>query len=269
MKRLHGDIGAVPVNDFDAGRVNGATGGWESPSLTAGDPGVAAYELKFLLTEPQAAAVADLAAAHLAPDPHADPQRGGAYRTTSVYCDTARLDVFHRVGSFGRRKHRLRRYGRETWVFLERKTRRGDRVAKLRSRVGGNELAGLAGPATAYDWPGHWFHEAVRRRGLGPVCRIAYDRLAYAGWLDGAPARLTLDRDVRGETCSSWDVADLDGGTAVLSGRVVCEFKYRSTLPHFFKDVMTRLRLAPSPVSKYRHFMQSRGLADCREAARA
>src|SRR5207253_3200738 len=59
----------------------------------------------------------------LALDPHADPALDNAYHTTSLYCDTAQFEVFHRLGSFKRRKHRLRRYNEIPWIFLERKTK--------------------------------------------------------------------------------------------------------------------------------------------------
>src|SRR5262245_32431301 len=115
-----------------------------SPALTASAGLEApAYELKFLLTEAQAAAVELRARDKMVSDPHADPT-GANYRTTSIYCDTAQLDVYHRRGLYKRRKHRLRRYGRAPWVFLERKTKWGDRVKKLRTPIRDGELPILA-----------------------------------------------------------------------------------------------------------------------------
>ena len=60
------------------------------------------FELKFLVTEAVAARVAEWAARHLAPDPHAGGSREDGYRVTSLYLDTPGLDVYHRRGSFGR-----------------------------------------------------------------------------------------------------------------------------------------------------------------------
>src|SRR5262245_17899821 len=105
---------------------------FESPS--AGIE-LAGYELKFLVTEPQAREIEERVGEQMVLDPHADPNLGNAYRTTSLYCDTAQFDVFHRLGSCKRRKHRLRRYDRTSEVFLERKIKWGDRVKKLRTMI--------------------------------------------------------------------------------------------------------------------------------------
>src|SRR5262249_44628476 len=152
-----------------------------------------------------------------APDAHADPGLGGAYRTTSLYCDTPRLDVFHRTGPGRRRKHRLRRYGRAPWVYLERKTKRGECATKRRAQVVDADLAYLAPPMSAVDWPGHWFHRHLVRRQLVPVCRIAYERVALMGRSEHGPVRATFDRHVRGVRTRDWDPGPFDGGLPVLA----------------------------------------------------
>src|SRR5262245_27328305 len=86
------------------------------------------YELKFLLPDPLADEILTVVRSSLAPDPHADLALGDAYRVNSLYFDTAGLDVYHRFGAFGRRKFRLRRYGSESRVFLERKSKSSGRV---------------------------------------------------------------------------------------------------------------------------------------------
>ena len=49
--------------------------------------------------------------------------------------------------------------------------------------------------------------------------------------------------------------------TPLLQGRVVCEFKFRNTMPALFKGVVADLALTPNPFSKYRSFVQKAGLA--------
>src|SRR5579884_4194362 len=89
-----------PGIDVRGGRPAAAI---ESPSLfAAGADGPPAYELKFLLTEEQAAEVERRVASRLGLDTHADPALGKAYLTTSVYTDTPAFDVFSRNGGFGR-----------------------------------------------------------------------------------------------------------------------------------------------------------------------
>src|SRR5262245_49515488 len=202
-----------------------------SPSLNA-SAGVdaPAYELKFLLTEARATEVESRARHGMVPDPHADPI-GASYRTTSVYCDTPQFDVFHRRGLYRRRKHRLRRYGRATWVYLERKTKWGDRVKKLRTSVRDGDLPLLALPNSTETWPGHWFHRHLTRRRLAPVCRLTYDRVALIGESALSSFRLTFDRRIQGTLTSSWEPHECDGCVSVLTGQVICEFKFRSCLP--------------------------------------
>lgn len=226
--------------------------GFESPSL--GSPGGGAgpaYELKFLLDEAQARRVEGWARQRLGLDPHGDPALGGAYRTTSLYCDTPERDVYHRTASYKRRKFRVRRYGSLPWAFLERKSKWGDRVEKRRTPVPDGELPLLAGVADA-AWLGHWFYRRLRMRRLQPACRIAYQRTAYVGSCREGPLRLTLDRHVHGIPADDWSLDPFEGGLPLLAGQVILEFKFRMALPALFKEVIQEMRLSPSTVSKYR-----------------
>src|SRR4051794_5163203 len=88
-----------------------------SPSLARPAGGPPPYELKFLLPQAPAQRVEDWARRHLPPDPHANPDRGFAYHTHTLYLDTPRLDVYHRTPSYKRRKFRIRQYAGATAVF--------------------------------------------------------------------------------------------------------------------------------------------------------
>jgi hypothetical protein len=240
---------------------------FDSPSLSeSGGKDILAYELKFLLTEQQACEIRERVAGRLVADAHADPSRDFAYETTSLYCDTAQLDVFHRIGSFKRRKHRLRRYADASSVFLERKTKWGNRVKKRRTMLPEADLTLLATPLSAVDWPGHWFHQHLRRRHLLPVCTISYERIALVGQSAEGPLRLTLDRKLRGVVTNEWSVAKVDKGIPLLTGQVICEFKYQAFLPAMFKDIIQDMRLTPSSVSKYRTFLRTQGHVEDRSA---
>jgi hypothetical protein len=244
--------------------------GSRSPSLaTPGDGGGPAFELKFLLDPARSREAEDWARQCLTLDPHGDIALGGAYWTTSLYCDTPELDVYHRSPSYKRRKFRLRRYGVGPAVFLERKTKAGDRVAKRRVAVADAELAMLAHPMSLVTWPGHWFHRRLVARRLGPACRISYQRTAYVGAGADGPLRLTLDRRLRGLLTTEWDVTAFEGGQPLLDGQVILELKFRSALPRLFKELVTSLRLSPRAVSKYRLCREAWGLSPSREAADA
>ena len=237
-------------------------GALESPSLfTPGAPDDAntAYEVKFLLTEEQAAEVVARVHGKLALDPHADPSMGNAYLTTSVYTDTPNFDVFYRTDGYDRDKFRVRRYGADGPVFVERKTKNGDKVRKHRARVNPDDVIELAAGELSSEWAGEWFHSQLLQKQLKPVCRIAYERVAYLGTADGGTVRLTFDRNIRGALLSEWKLGTV-GDAPPLLDRVVCEFKFRNTMPVLFRGVVADLGLTPTPVSKYRLFVQAAGL---------
>jgi VTC domain len=224
-----------------------------SPSLLASlQPHLPAYELKFALELEQAAPVEKWARTHLTLDPHGDPALGGAYRIHSLYLDTPTLDVFHRVSSHRRRKYRLRRYGDESGIYLERKTRSGDRVRKRRSLVPDGELSNLSSPAVDPGWNGEWFHRRVASRRLGPSLQVSYHRLAFLLPDPHDPARLTLDRDLVCQPARDWSVRPAREGRPLTSGRMVLELKYRGTLPTLFRQLLHETGLCPGSMSKYR-----------------
>lgn len=245
-----------------------AASGLESPSLFGADgasDGATAYEVKFLLTEDEAREVAARVAGKLALDPYADPALGNAYLTTSIYTDTPNFDVFYRAEGYDRDKFRVRRYGVSGPVFVERKTKNGDKVRKHRVRVAATEVADLAAPELGGEWAGEWFHSQLLQKQLRPVCRVAYERVAYLGTADGGTVRLTFDRNVRGVAAGAWELAAV-GDAPPLLDRVVCEFKFRTAMPAMFKGIVADLGLTPQPVSKYRTFVQAAGLAPLRPA---
>lgn len=224
----------------------------QSPGLAAGAGLGPAFELKFQVSTQEAQTVESWARRHLQPDPHGDH---GAYRLTSVYCDTPQLDVFHRSPGYRRRKYRLRRYGESPLVFLERKSRRGDRVKKKRAGIPEDELPLLLG-APPPEWPGRWFLNRVGERGLQPTCRVAYWRTAFFGHAGSLPVRLTLDRELIGAAVADWSAAPLHEGSSLLPGGVLVELKFHAHLPELFRELLPQLPLQQARVSKYRRCVQ-------------
>jgi len=234
-----------------------------SPSLaTSGPNGAPAYELKFLLDAAQARQVEAWAARHLALDPHADAARGNAYRIAGLYLDTPAWDVYHRRGMHKCRKWRLRRYAAAPGLFLERKSKAGDRVSKRRTSIPDAEVDWLKRPLPEPSWGGHWFHRRMILRQLQPALRICYDRLAHVGVSAEGSLRLTLDRDIRCAPAQGWNIGDFKDGLSLLRGQIILELKYRSSLPALFKRLLHDMGLNPRPVSKYRLGIHGWGLAD-------
>ncbi|MFM8273696.1 MAG: polyphosphate polymerase domain-containing protein [Gemmata sp.] len=252
-----------------AGHPAAAPRGLESPSLfRPGDEDATAYEVKYLLTEEQVRAVVDRVTGKLALDPYADPALGNAYQTTSIYTDTPTYDVFSRNEGYAADKFRVRRYGVSGPVFVERKTKNGDKVSKHRARIDAREIGDLAAPVLSGEWAGEWFHSALLQKQLRPVCRIAYERVAYLGTADGGTVRLTFDRNIRGVLIGQWTLEQV-GAAKPLVDLVVCEMKFRSTMPALFRGVVVDLALAQARVSKYRTFVRAMGLVPEVRAAAA
>jgi VTC domain len=232
----------------------------DSPALYRGDADVPAFEVKFLLSESEAREAEKRLRTSLASDPNADPALGGAYRVTSVYFDTTAFDVYRRTEGFRRRKYRVRRYGTAAVAFLEQKAKRAGQVRKRRTAVPLAELARLAGEV-APDWAGAWFVERLTVRGLRPVCRVSYDRVALVGTTAGGPIRVTFDRSAAGAPAAGADPDRVEGGRPLLNGEVIAEMKFLGAMPAVFKEVVEGLRLAPRAVSKYRRCVEAAGLA--------
>jgi VTC domain len=242
--------------------VTVSMGAWvESPSLADSVEGRPSFELKFLLDEALALRVEERIREQLTPDPHGDAALGGAYHTTTLYVDTPYRDVFHRSPRYKRHKYRLRRYGLEASIYLERKSRDGDRVWKQRTRVSGLESAVLDSTQIEPDWAGAWFHEALLDRGLRPVCLVYYRRLAFAGMTSEGPVRVTMDRELAGAPTHGWEVRHCPG-RSFLTDCVIVELKFRAALPAVFKDLVREFCLNPRSASKYRHCLRVWGEAD-------
>src|ERR1044071_4237055 len=105
-----------------------------SPSIDLRENRPFASEIKFAVNPRLGESIREWARVRLAPDPNASGEGGDGYRITSLYFDTRQFDVFHRRGSYGRSKYRIRRYGSSAVGFLERKLKTRGLVSKRRTR---------------------------------------------------------------------------------------------------------------------------------------
>jgi len=222
------------------------------------------YEVKVLLSQERAVEILERARRELAPDPHAATGLGDGYVVNSLYFDTDDLAVFHGLLGNQRSKFRLRRYGDEAVVYLERKSKHHGLVDKERCAVRDEELwlinqPGLEQSGLKQDWSGAWFQDQLQERQQSPKCQVRYERVARIGNSTEGPIRLTIDRAFRCCRTAGLNFSTLDNGISFLEEYCIVEFKFSVALPDLFKRWFRELQLTPSSVSKYRLGMVASG----------
>ena len=211
-----------------------------------------ACELKFLIPVDVAAGVREWARHKLLPDPYGNGNAHDEYRITSLYFETDAFDVYNRKGSFARSKYRIRRYGAEDVVYLERKLKTNGLVAKRRSPAQTPEIKRLSKPEPERDWTGSWYHKRVLLRQLKPICQISYERTARVASTASGPVRLTLDENLRAVPAKEYQFQSDGKCIRVSPESVVMEMKYRGETPGLFKELIEKFGLSPKKMSKYR-----------------
>lgn len=208
-------------------------------------------EVKFVLEASAGREIAAWVREHLFADEHGTGSNGDEYRVTTLYLDTPSADVFHRRGSHGRSKYRVRRYQDERTVFLERKLRTARLLSKRRTQIALETLGHLAERSADDAAAARWFARRVDLRDLRPVCQVSYLRIARHARTSDGLARLTLDGGVTALPNPAWTFVD-GSGTELLREHAILEIKYRSHVPAVFRQLVERFRLNPRQASKYR-----------------
>ena len=225
-------------------------------------------EIKFLLDEATGLRVREWARERLEADEHGGGAHGDEYRVSTLYLDTAARDVFHRRGSYGRSKYRVRRYGEEARVFLERKLRTGSRLAKRRTDIPLDTLHLLPGRDLDNHDSTTWFRRRVSVRQLEPVCRVSYLRTARLANTPDGRVRMTLDYALSASTADAFAI-DGPGPAPLLTGHMILELKFRGAMPAVFKELADAFALSPGRASKYRTAADVLGIATLAPAAGA
>lgn len=230
-----------------------------SPSLARENREFAA-ELKFLVPSSVGAQVREWSRANLAADPYGSGPHQDDYHIHSIYFDTEDFDVFHRRGSYGRSKFRIRRYGENQMIFLERKLRTNGMLTKRRSTVSLDDLEKLTPTESNGSWAGSWYQRRLLLRRLRPVVQIGYHRTARVMMTHTGPVRLTLDEHVRAMPVNGIQFRNGDETTMLLHGQTIVELKYRLEVPPVFKLLVEEFALTPVKMSKYRLAASQLGL---------
>lgn len=219
-----------------------------------------AREVKFLIDPEMFLRIREWGRNNLAPDPNGTGEFSDEYHTTSLYFDTPKFDVFHGRGSYGRGKFRIRRYGTDAVIFLERKFRTERFLSKRRTAVSREEVDRLFEPVSDPTWDGHWFHRRLIRRGLQPTCQVSYLRTARCHSTPNGLARMTMDNDLR--VLPMPDLSFIPGtGMLLLQEQVILEMKFRVDMPAPFRAVVDEFILNRRSVSKYKSGVLSLGYA--------
>ena len=173
-----------------------------------------------------------------------------SYSTSTLYFETAEFDVYRRNGSYGRSKFRVRRYGESDIIFLERKFRTSQLLAKRRTTVPLSDIDRL-GHGLDSTWDGFWFHRRITVRNLRPLIQLSYDRVARVGTSPTGPIRMTIDANLA--VLPMPDRAFLHGvGMPFLDGVCIIEVVYCLKFPMIFERFVETFGLEVQKVSKFR-----------------
>ena len=219
-----------------------------------------AREIKFVVDAARGPEVQAWMRANLAPDEFGSGPEHDQFETSSLYFETGAFDVFHRRGSYGKSKYRVRRYGASPIMFLERKFRTERVLIKRRTTAAVEDFERIAGNAPDPAWYGYWFHRRLVARRLNPLVQVSYVRTARLGTSPHGKVRMTIDFDLR--VLPLPDRAFLPGtGMPLLEGQNIIEVKYCVNLPPVFRQLISQFALTTQPISKYRAGLSLLGLS--------
>lgn len=241
------------------------------------------YEMKYLVTEIEAAAMTSYVRPFLEYDKYSKLQRGGMYPIVSLYLDSPDLQLC-RESLFGvknRFKLRIRSYTDEPEYprFFEIKRRINRVIMKSRARVTDQDVVALLRgrllPPQGYTTDEaalSQFQFYVAAIHAGPMILIRYLRQAFESTSENR-VRVTFDRElyykVTGEPQvrlggSGWQHNDLTVGYAIL------EIKFTGCYPEWLSRMVRHFNLEARSISKFATSMeQSHRLGFCGPAMRS
>jgi len=217
------------------------------------------HELKYRVSETQAAAIMEYIRPHMRPDAHS---ADGVYSLASLYLDSADLRFCHESldGTKNRYKLRIRSYsdGPDKPCFFEIKRRINRTIVKSRARVAQRDVAALLkgtprSSSRVADDRGNLeqFLYYQRRVGAGPVMRVGYLRRAFESNLDEY-VRVTFDRQLRLNVTYTPTVG-LGGAGWYRDPRpgVILEVKFTGRCPMWLSRMSRVFGLQQKSISKY------------------
>jgi hypothetical protein len=222
------------------------------------------YEMKYLITEAEAAAMAQYVRPFLEPDRYSKLQRGGMYPIVSLYLDSADFQLCREslTGVKNRFKLRIRSYTDEPEYprFLEIKRRINRVILKSRARVMDRDvpvlLAGRPLPPQGYTTDEaalSQFQLYMRAIHATPLVLVRYLRQAFESTSENR-VRVTFDRQLAYKTTSQpyvrlggsgWQPSRLTVGHAIL------EIKFTGCYPVWLTRLVRHFDLEARSISKF------------------
>jgi hypothetical protein len=219
------------------------------------------YELKYVISESQAAIIKELIKPHVQLDRYCQVQPGREYPLSSLYLDSHDLRLFRESleGHKNRFKLRIRRYSDDpsSPSFFEIKRRMNLVIIKSRAKVNHNIEKLLLFPALLYENENgdgdilRQFQLYMSSICARPVVQVRYMREAYEGLIDNN-IRITFDRKLAYKIGDKAEVS-LNGGEwhyYPMEG-VILEIKFTEFYPPWLSYVVKCLELRQQPLSKY------------------
>ena len=223
------------------------------------------YEMKYVISESKAAAIARFIEPYLGLDHYSKLQPSGAYPIVSLYLDSddLRLCMESLRGKLKRFKLRIRSYTDDPDYprFFEIKRRANVVIIKNRARVRAQDVATLlsgryVSPLQNYKTDVDvikQFQLYMKSINAGPKVLIRYMRRAYEGNMDNR-VRVTFDRQLAYNISSTPNVSFNSRGwqrhSLTLNG-VILEVKFTERYPVWLSQMAEYFNLRQRSLSKY------------------
>jgi hypothetical protein len=222
------------------------------------------FELKYLVTEIQAARIERYVGPFLPPDRYSKLQRGGHYPIVSLYLDSPdmRLCRESMTGVKNRFKLRIRSYTDDPEYprFFEIKRRINQVIVKSRARVTDRDvsalLTGRSLPPQGYTTDEvalNQFQLYAANIRAGPIVLIRYMRQAWEGTSQDR-VRVTFDRSLCYKVTDEPQVRLGGSGwqrNALTEGSAILEIKFTGRYPAWVARLVQDLGLEARSISKF------------------
>ena len=227
------------------------------------------YELKYIVTEIQAAAIAKYIGPFLEPDKYSKLQRGGQYPIVSLYLDSPELRLCKETltGVKNRFKLRIRSYTDEPEYprFFEIKRRLNRVIMKSRARVMDRDvpilLTGRSLPPQGYTTDEaalNQFQLYVATINAGPMVLVRYKRQAWESTSQNR-VRVTFDRELCYKVTHEPYVRLSGSGwqeNSITRCNSILEIKFTGSYPVWLSRLVEDFELDVMAVSKYATSME-------------